>query len=200
MKKANDQRKMNVIAKEKDDITVPVADITRIMPDEYILFLNDLKTRIKNERIKTLLSANYALVMLYWDIGNAILKKQHEEGWGTGVIDRMAYDLKEEFPDMRGFSARNLKYMRKFAECWKDVQFVQRTVAQIPWRSNIALIDKLEEPEVRSWYAEKTLENGWSRDVLVFQIESKLHKRIGKTANNFDISSVKMRMPGRINE
>jgi predicted nuclease of restriction endonuclease-like (RecB) superfamily len=102
------------------------------MPEEYSLFIQDIKIRIRNERIKTVLSANAALVMLYWDIGKAILKKQQDEGWGARVIDRMAYDLKEEFPDMRGFSSRNLKYMRKFAECWPERAIVQASLAQIP--------------------------------------------------------------------
>ena len=125
---------------------------------------------------------------MYWDIGAAILKKQKNEGWGAKVIDRMAHDLKEEFPDMKGFSPRNLKYMRKFAESWSNFEIVQRTVAQIPWRSNIALIDKIKDTTERLWYAQKTIENGWSRDALVFQIESQLHKRIGQTANNFDVA------------
>lgn len=111
------------------------------MDADYIDFINALKNRIKQERIQAVLSANSALVMMYHHIGSAILTKQKEQGWGAKVIDRMSYDLKEAFPDMTGFSPRNLKYMRKFAECWGDLEIVQRTVAQIPWRSNIALID-----------------------------------------------------------
>jgi len=188
MKKVKDERKTNALAKKKEGIALPIADITQILPDEYSLFLQDLKTRIRNERIKSVLSANSALVMLYWDIGRAILKKQDDEGWGAKIIDRMACDLKEEFPDMKGFSARNLKYMRKFAECWPEKEIVQRTVAQIPWRSNIALLDKLKDTSIRHWYAQKVLENGWSQTVLVHQIKSQLHKRIGQTANNFEIA------------
>lgn len=188
MKKSPDERKMNALAKKKEGIALPVADITQKMPHDYSLFLQDLKNRIRNERIKSVLSANAALVMLYWDIGHAIIKKQDDAGWGAKIIDRMAYDLNEEFPDMRGFSARNLKYMRKFAECWPEKEFVQRTVAQIPWRSNLALLDKLNDNFTRYWYAQKTLENGWSRTILVHQIESQLHKRIGQTANNFEIA------------
>ena len=188
MKKSSDARKMNALAKKKEDISLPVADITQKLPDGYALFLQDIKTRIRNERIKTLISANSAMVMLYWDIGRAILKKQDDEGWGAKIIDRMAYDLHEGFPDMRGFSARNLKYMRKFAECWPEKKIVQRTVAQIPWRSNLALLDKLNDNSTRYWYAQKVLENGWSRTVLVHQIESLLHKRIGQSANNFEIA------------
>lgn len=111
MKNSPDVRKMNALAKKKDGIALPIADVSQSLPDDYSLFLTELKTCIRNERIKSVLSANAALVMLYWDIGRAILKKQDDEGWGAKIIDRMAYDLQEEFPDMRGFSARNLKDM-----------------------------------------------------------------------------------------
>ena len=122
------------------------------------------------------------------EIGNAILQRQKNEGWGTKVIDRMSYDLKTEFPDMNGFSPRNLKYMRKFAEVWSDEEIVQRTVALIPWRSNITLLDKLTEPELRLWYAKKTVEYGFGKDMLVIQIETKLHQREGASVNNSTVS------------
>ena len=128
------------------------------------------------------------MICLYWNIGRAILQKQKEEGWGAKVIDRMAKDLKEAFPDMSGFSPRNIKYMRKFAECWPDFEIVQRVVAQIPWRSNISLMDKLNDEESRIWYAEKTIENGWSKSVLDMQIQSRLLERTGKSVNNFPIA------------
>lgn len=115
-------------------------------------------------------------------------ERQKTEGWGAKVIDRLSFDLKEAFPDMKGFSSRNLKYMRKFAESWRDRQLVQRTVALIPWRSNLALLDKLKDLKQRLWYAQKTIENGWSRDVLSFQIETQLHKRLGKATNNFELA------------
>lgn len=188
MKKVTDERKMNALAEKKEGIALPVADTAQVMPEDYSLFIQDIKIRIRNERIKTVLSANAALVMLYRDIGKAILKKQQDEGWGARVIDRMAYDLKEEFPDMRGFSSRNLKYMRKFAECWPERAIVQASLAQISWYHNIALIEKISEESLRLWYAQKTLEYGWSRNILVHQIESQLHKRIGQTANNFEIA------------
>lgn len=175
-----------MVSKESE-IIIPLADNAQSMPEDYAEFIKELKKRIRTQRLKTAMSVNSSLVMLYWDIGSAILKKQKTEGWGAKVIDRMSHDLKEEFPDVHGFSPRNLKYMRKFAECWEDQLIVQQTVAQIPWRSIIALMDKLDNSQVRLWYAQKTLENGWSRDVLVFQIESKLHKRLGKTANNFEL-------------
>jgi predicted nuclease of restriction endonuclease-like (RecB) superfamily len=118
-------------------------------------------------------------------MGRVILKQQASEGWGAKVIDRLSFDLKEAFPDMKGFSPRNLKYMRTFATAYPDMKFVQRVVAQIPWRSNIMLLDKLKQPELRAWYAVQTLQQGWSQSVLHFQIQSSLHLRIGQTQNNF---------------
>ena len=126
------------------------------------------------------------MVLLYWDIGKVIRNRQEKQGWGTKVIDSLSYDLKSAFPDMTGFSPRNLKYMRKFSDSWPDRGLVQRTVAQIPWRSNIALLDKLKDPEIRIWYANKTIENGWSRNILDIQIKNRLHERQRKAVNNFD--------------
>ena len=188
MTSRGNKRRENTLARKKAGVSIPVASPLAEMDAGYIDFINDLKSRIKQERIQAVLSANSALVMMYHHIGSAILAKQKEQGWGAKVIDRMSYDLKEAFPDMTGFSPRNLKYMRKFAECWGDLEIVQRTVAQIPWRSNIALIDKLDDVPTRLWYARQTVVNGWSRNVLVFQIESQLHKRIGQTANNFEVA------------
>ena len=188
MKSRGNKRRENTLARKKAGVSIPVASPLAEMDADYIDFINDLKSRIKQERIRAVLSANSALVMMYHHIGSAILAKQEEQGWGAKVIDRMSYDLKEAFPDMTGFSPRNLKYMRKFAECWGDLEIVQRTVAQIPWRSNIALIDKLDDVPTRLWYARQAVVNGWSRNVLVFQIESQLHKRIGQTANNFEVA------------
>jgi predicted nuclease of restriction endonuclease-like (RecB) superfamily len=171
--------------KKKEDVIFPIAPLSSLMPNNYHAFLSDLKKRIRNERLRVVLSSNAALVMLYWDIGQSILRKQNEEGWGSKVIDRLSADLSKEFTDMRGFSPRNLKYMRSFAIAWPDKGIVQRVVAQIPWRSNIALMDKLEKPEERLWYAVKTIKNGWSQPVLCLQIEAQSHKREGKAVNNF---------------
>lgn len=188
MEKTDDNRKTNALAKHKDGVMLPIADDLATMPIDYADFIFELKTRISRERTRALLAANSALVMMYWEIGTSILAKQRESGWGAKVIDRMSADLKEEFPDMGGFSARNLKYMRKFAETWPDNEIVQAPLAQISWYHNLASLEKLSEPELRIWYARQAIENGWSRNVLVLQIESNLHGRVGKTANNFDVA------------
>ena len=186
-KHETEQRRVRNV-KQKDGIVMLVPVSQTDLPHGYANLLASLKKRIQQERIKTVLSANCAMVMLYWDIGASILERQQTEGWGAKVIDRLSFDLKEAFPDMKGFSSRNLKYMRKFAESWRDRQLVQRTVALIPWRSNLALLDKLKDLKQRLWYAQKTIENGWSRDVLSFQIETQLHKRLGKATNNFELA------------
>ncbi len=174
-------------AKEKTNVVFPVAEQLSSMPETYINFIDNLKDTIEEVRLKSVLSANNSMILMYWNIGKAILEKQKIEGWGAKVIDRMSHDLKTAFPDISGFSPRNLKYMRKFADAWEDIEIVQRTVAQIPWRSNITLLDKLKDDKLRLWYAIKTIENGFGKDMLVFQIESKLHLREGNAISNFDM-------------
>ena len=154
--------------------------------DNYAAFLDGLKQRIRTAQVKAALAVNQDLVFLYWSIGKDILAKQKAEGWGSKVIDRLAKDLKHSFPEMKGFSARNLKYMRGFAEAWSDEQIVQQLAAQIPWFHNCTLLDKVKNPEERLWYIQKTMENGWSRNVLVMQIESNLYKRQGGAITNFN--------------
>ena len=179
----NNKRKSRGIGKK--DVLFPVSPYKLELPETYGKFLLDIKEKIASARLKTVLKANIELILLYWEIGRLILQKQLEEGWGAKVIDRLSRDLKEAFPDTKGFSPRNLKYMRSFAEVWPDETIVQRVVAQIPWRSNIALLDKLKSPEERLWYAKKTLEFGWSQPVLIVQIESNLYERTGKAITNF---------------
>ena len=173
------------MGKDKDGIIFPVAPNLSEMSDSYMKFIEEIKAQIQTRRLSVVLNANSSMICLYWTIGKAILDKQQAEGWGAKVIDRMAKDLKEAFPEMSGFSPRNIKYMRKFAECWPDYEFVQQVVAQIPWRTNRALMDKLDTQESRIWYAQKVIENGWSSNVLEFQIQNRLMERSGKSVNNF---------------
>ncbi|NEQ49739.1 MAG: DUF1016 domain-containing protein [Leptolyngbya sp. SIO3F4] len=156
-----------------------------IPSDAYERFLTDLKTLIKTSQIKAVLAVNSELIELYWKIGRDILHRQQQEGWGSKVIDRLSQDLKREFPTMKGFSPRNLKYMRAFAEANPDQQIVQEVLAQITWYHNIALLEKLKVPETRYWYAQQTVTHGWSRNILVMQIENSLFERQGNAINNF---------------
>lgn len=100
--------------------------------ENYTAFLRSLKERIQQAQIKAALAVNKELTLLYWQIGREILTRQQQEGWGTKIVDQLAKDLKREFPDIKGFSSRNLKYMRAFAGAYPDEQFVQQLAAQIP--------------------------------------------------------------------
>jgi predicted nuclease of restriction endonuclease-like (RecB) superfamily len=161
---------------------------------DYMMMFNDIKKDIQTSRVRAALSVNKELTMLYWRIGKSILEKQQELGWGSKVIEQLSEDLKHTFPDMKGFSIRNLKYMQAFCLAYMvesdfkqevPAQIVQQLVAQIPWGHNQVILDKLKEHELRKWYIEKTIENGWSRNVLVMQIESGAHLRLGKAQTNF---------------
>jgi predicted nuclease of restriction endonuclease-like (RecB) superfamily len=155
------------------------------LPLDYPEILEEIKTRVHAARIRASLSVNRELITLYWEIGRLILQRQEVEGWGARVIDRLSADLRREFPDMKGFSSRNLKYMRKFAESYSQKEIVQQVAAQIPWFHNCVILDKVQDGEQRQWYIRATVEHGWSRAVLVHQIESDLYRRQGKALTNF---------------
>ncbi|KAA0890117.1 YhcG family protein [Pusillimonas sp. ANT_WB101] len=155
------------------------------VPQGYADWLVDLKGRIHTAQQRAALAANRELVGLYWQIGRDILERQAEQGWGAKVIERLSHDLRTAFPEMKGFSPRNLKYMRAFAEAWPDESFVQEVLAQLPWYHQLALLDKLPGPQTRKWYAAKAIEHNWSRNVLVMQIESRLLERNGQAVTNF---------------
>lgn len=181
----DDRKRMGKYSK---DVIIPVAPDVAEFGDEYENFIEKIKENIRNQQVHILLQANKDMICMYWHMGKAILKKQEEEDWGAKVIDRISQDLKNTFPDMKGFSPRNIKYMKKFALVWEDEEIVQQLVAQLPWGTNIVLMDKLSTQEERIWYAQKTLENGWSRNVLSFQIDAQLYSRTGQSVNNFHMS------------
>jgi predicted nuclease of restriction endonuclease-like (RecB) superfamily len=139
--------------------------------------VNDLKKKVASSQTKAVLAVNKELVLLYWSIGKKILENQNNAGWGAKVIDLLSKDLSTAFPEMKGFSIRNLKYMRSFAEAYTETPFVQQLVAQIPWGHIVRLLDLVKSKEERLWYIEETIKNGWSRKVLIHQIELKLYKR-----------------------
>ena len=156
------------------------------LPENYSEFLQSLKERIRTAQVKAALAVNRELVLLYWQIGQDILERQKQEGWGAKVITKLSKDLKAEFPDMKGFSRTNLLYMRSFANAYPDLQIVQQAAGQIPWFHNCVLMDKVKDNDQRLWYIQQTIENGWSRAVLEYQIESKLYQRQGKAITNFE--------------
>lgn len=159
---------------------------TALTPAGYAELLEDIKTRLRAAQVKATVAVNREMIVLYWGIGRDILRRQGEQGWGAKVIDRLGDELRRAFPSLKGLSPRNLKYMRAFAEAYPDEPFVQQVAAQIPWFHHCILLDKVKVPDVRVWYVHKTIENGWSRNVLIFQIDSRLHERQGKAISNFE--------------
>lgn len=171
--------------RRRDDASFPVPATHQGLPNGYGDLLAKIKQRIGTERLRTVMAANSAMVMLYWDIGGLILERQEREGWGARVIDRLSEDLREAFPDMRGLSPRNLKYMRAFAAAWPEGAIVQEVLARIPWYHHIALLERCGTPEERLWYARQSAVHGWSHNILKLQIEARLHERQGKAITNF---------------
>lgn len=157
-------------------------------PEGYVDWLVDLKSRIHSAQQRAALAVNHELVSLYWQIGRDILARQASQGWGAKVIERLAHDLRTAFPEMKGFSRANLMYMRAFADAWPDAEIVQQAVGQLPWGHNLVLLSKFKVSAERQWYAAKTIEHNWSRNVLVMQIETRLLERSGSAVTNFDAS------------
>ena len=143
----------------------------------YIEVLNTLKQKIKIAQLKAGIAVNTEMILLYWEIGKTIIEKQKEKGWGAKIINNLSRDLSRNFPEIKGFSTRNLNYMRKFAELYPDHEFMHQVGAQIPWRHHILLMDKIKKEKERKWYIQKTIEHGWSRNILTMQIETDLYER-----------------------
>jgi len=156
---------------------------------DYQHFLTALKTQIQHAQQRASLAVNQELLKLYWQIGHDILQRQQQLGWGSKVIEQLAADLRKAFPELKGFSRSNLLYMRSFAENWPNFEsdaIVQQAVGQIPWGHNIVLLGKLKDKEKRLSYALLCQQNGWSRNVLIHQIESQLLERKGNAITNFE--------------
>lgn len=152
----------------------------------YKDLLGEIKKKVKSAQLKAAVAVNKELIQLYWEIGSSIIEKQKNAEWGSKVIEKLAKDLRSSFPDMKGFSFRNVKYMVQFAKEYPDLPIGQQAVAQIPWGHNTLLMDKINDSSLRLWYANKTIENGWSRSVLMHWIDSGLHERQGKALTNFN--------------
>ena len=152
---------------------------------KYNSFLVDIKTQIKLSQQKAFNAVNQEMISLYFNIGKMIDTWQKELGWGAKVIDKLSLDILNEFPTMSGFSTRNLKLMVQFYKEYSNDEFVQPIVAQIPWTHNIILIQKIKDKNIRFWYMEQTLQNGWSKDILSLMINSEVHNRTGNLVSNF---------------
>jgi len=160
-----------------------------IFSSDYKSFLSEIKSRIASSQIKAAIAVNEELLRLYWDLGQMIVEKQKVSSWGDGLLEQISADLKSEFPSIQGFSVRNLKYMRQWFLFWYiDNQIGQQLVAQIvkiPWGHHIAIITKIKNSDEAIFYLQKTIEHGYSRAVLIHQIESHLYGREGKAITNF---------------
>lgn len=166
----------------------PIEKVQVTVLKEYKAFFKEIKEKILTSQVKAALAVNHELINLYWEIGSKIHLKQKDEGWGAKTIENLAKDLKSTFPEMKGFSLTNIKYMVQFAKGYPEFTISQQVVGQIPWGHNILLLQKLETIQDRLWYAHKTIEHGWSRNVLMHWLDSGLHKREGKAITNFQIT------------
>ena len=153
----------------------------------YQTFLSEIKEQIRTSQIKAINSVNQTLIVLYYNIGKKIYKKQKQEGWGAKIIKQLSIDLKNDFPDEKGFSERNIMFMLRFYKEYKDIEIVKQPVSlfQVSWSHNIILIQKIKDRELRYWYMQRTIEEGWGRDTLIQKIKQEVHKKEGKLISNF---------------
>jgi predicted nuclease of restriction endonuclease-like (RecB) superfamily len=162
--------------------------MNELPPADYQAWLGDLKAQIQAAQQRAALAVNQELLKLYWQIGTNILQRQQQQGWGSKIIAQLAEDLRKAFPELKGFSRSNLLYMRAFSENWPDFDhnpIVQQAVGQIPWGHNLVLLSKVKTKQQRLDYAGLVQQHGWSRNVLVHQIESRWLERQGNAATNF---------------
>jgi len=155
------------------------------LPIGYPELLQEIKERIRSAQVQASLSVNRELVLLYWSIGRDLSARFENEGWGTKINERLARDLQAAFPGVEGFSPRNLRYMRAFAEAWPEQEILQQLIAKLPWGHNLRVLDRIKDRPTREWYLRAALEHGWSQNVLVHMISGQLHEREGKSLTNF---------------
>ena len=161
--------------------------VEELKTNGYFKTLSELKEKVRSAQIRASVSVNTELIKLYWGMGKTISENQGKEGWGTKVVERLSKDLQNEFSGIKGFSSANLRYMKRFYEEYQDVIICQAPLGKLPWYHNIALLDKLRSNKERFWYAQQSITNGWSRNVLVHQIESGLYNRqvVSEKTTNF---------------
>lgn len=169
----------------REGASFPAAPPKAELPRGYREALTEISRRIRDTRLHVVVAANSAMTVLYWEIGRTILERQSREGWGAKVIDRLSNDLRAAHPEMRSFSARNLLFMRAFAEAYPDGEMVKQVVSQLPWGHLIRLLQRVKEPAARDWYVRRAIAEGWSRSVLELRIDAGDHARHGKALNNF---------------
>jgi predicted nuclease of restriction endonuclease-like (RecB) superfamily len=187
--------------KATKDIPAPRSDLVKAvagLPPGYGELLEDLKARVRTSQLKAAVAVNRELIRLYWDIGRLIVERQERDGWGKGVVDRLAKDVQKAFPGLKGFSPLNVTRMRALYLAYtKEVTILSQPVTELdgqnlpgpigetPWGHNLVLLFKLKDPLQRLWYSRQTVQHGWSRAILELQIESDLYARQGQAVNNF---------------
>jgi predicted nuclease of restriction endonuclease-like (RecB) superfamily len=161
-------------------------DNVNILKSDYLPFLEEIKGKIKSARIQVFRKANKELILLYLEIGERIVEKQEQLGWGKSIVEKLSNDLKKEFPTQTGYSTQNLWYMRQFYLTYKDFPNLQQLVGEIPWGQNLVIMSRVKDNKEKEFYIRKTFEYGWTRDVLIHQIEAGAHLEIGtKKMHNF---------------
>lgn len=172
----------------RDDARFTAAPTIAGLPESYATTLQEIKTHLRSARVRAVLAANPIVLEAYWHTGKIILQRQQQATWGTKVIDRLAADLREAFPDMGGLSVRNLLAMKIFFREFPDGPIAQQPVAQLPWGHVLQLMQRLKDPTARDFYIQQTLAHGWSRSILELQIQNQLHLRTGKAPSNFALT------------
>ena len=156
------------------------------MPDWYPELLASVSKHVSSGRSRAISAGNREMLLSYWSIGSELVKRESVQGWGSRVVTRLSADIQSVFPEARGFSPRNLRYMKSFAQAWPGLPMLQQAVATLPWGHHVVLIDKLEDPDTRLWYAAAAVEHGWSRAMLIHHIETGFHKRPGGAVTNLE--------------
>lgn len=160
------------------------------MPSWYPALLQTVAKEVHVGRTRAAAAANSELLRSYWSIGRQLAERETEQGWGAKVVTRLSADIRTRFPEAKGFSPRNLRYMKSFAQAWPDFPMLQAPLATLPWYHQIALLEKLDDGATRLWYAAAAAQHGWSRNVLVHQIQTRLHERSGQAITNFAATMV----------
>lgn len=160
------------------------------MPVWYPELLATVASEITTGRSRAITAVNQELLNSYWKIGQQLADRESEQGWGAKVVSRLSADIRNRFPGAKGFSPRNLRYMKSFAQAWPEFPMLQAPLATLPWYHQIALLEKLDDAATRLWYAAAAVEHGWSRNVLAHQIETRLHERSGQAITNFKTTMV----------
>jgi predicted nuclease of restriction endonuclease-like (RecB) superfamily len=185
-KKADHQRLSR--GRVRPEAIFPVAPSVATLPESYAATLQEIKTHLRTARVRAVLAANPVVIEAYWNTGKIILARQKEAAWGDKVIDRLAADLQEAFPDMSGLSRRNLLSMKIFAREFPDGPIAQQPVAQLPWGHVLQIMQRVKDPADRDFYIREAVTHGWSRSILEIQIQNQLHLRAGKAQNNFALT------------